>query len=213
MGTWLALLATAALLSRTSLAPADTTAGPIGDIGTLREADIVLQASQSFQSRAIQIATRSRFSHMGLVHWDKGRALVYEAVGPVKQTPLAEWVARGEGGHFVALRLWDADQRFTPDARRRLAQVEARFRGRPYDFAFEWSDERIYCSELVWKVYKEALGVELGPLQRLGDFDLTDPIVSAKVHERYGANLPVDEPVISPAAIADSPLLERVVER
>jgi hypothetical protein len=134
----LLLLAASSLLFQTSLArsataeePDASSGGPIGDVGILREADIILQASRSLQSRAIQLATRSRFSHMGLVHWEKGRAFVYEAVGPVKQTPLAEWVARGEGGHFVALRLWDADQRFTPDARRRIAQVESRFRGRP----------------------------------------------------------------------------------
>src|SRR5437867_163185 len=27
----------------------------------------------------------------------------------------------------------------------------------PYDLTFEWSDDKIYCSELVWKVYERAL--------------------------------------------------------
>ena len=47
-----------------------------------------------------------------------------------------------------------------------MRQVGESFRGRPYDLTFEWSDERIYCSELVWKIYERALGIEIGPPQR-----------------------------------------------
>lgn len=150
---------------------------------------------------------------MGLLHFEKGRPFVVEAVGPVKRTPLAAWIARGEGSHFAVMRLKDASDGMPADALRKVAAAEARFAGRPYDFSFQWSDDRIYCSELVWKVYKEALGLELAPLQHLGDFDLTSPIVLAMLRERYGSRVPVDEPAISPGAIAASPLLETVVER
>lgn len=177
------------------------------------EGDIILQTSRSAQSRAIQLATHSRFSHVGLLHADRGRFSVYEAVGPVRLTPVDEWVARGEGGHFVVLRLKDADQRLTPETLHRMQDVGRRFGGKPYDFAFGWSDDRIYCSELVWKIYKEGAGVELGALQRLGDFDLTSPLVERALHERYGDRIPLDEPVISPGAIAESPLLAEVVAK
>ena len=179
----------------------------------LREGDILLQTSRSAQSRAIQLATHSRFSHVGVLRGDHGRFAVYEAVGPVRLTPVASWIARGEGGHFEVLRLKDADQRLTPETLRRMKEVGSRFGGKPYDFAFGWSDDRIYCSELVWKIYKQGAGVELGPLQRLGDFDLTSPLVQRALHERYGDRIPLEEPVISPGAIADSPLLEKVIER
>jgi hypothetical protein len=179
----------------------------------LHEADIVFQTSHSAQSRAIEEATHSRFSHVGLVHFENGRALVVEAVGPVTRTPLAAWIARGEGGHYTVMRLKDDDEGLPPDALPKVAAAEARFAGLPYDFTFEWTDARIYCSELVWKVYKEALGVEVGSLQRLRDFDLTSPVVRAQLRERYGSRVPLDELVISPGAIAASPLLETVLER
>ena len=83
-------------------------------------------------------------------------------------------------------------------------------RRRPYDLTFEWSDSRVYCSELVWKMYERALGIRVGELQRLRDFDLSDPVVRAKMKERYGDAVPLDEQVISPAAMFDSPLLEVV---
>jgi len=51
------------------------------------------------------------------------------------------------------------------------------FEGKPYDLYFEWSDERIYCSELVWKLYKFLTGLRIGELNRLKEFDLTRPEV------------------------------------
>ncbi len=70
----------------------------------------------------------------------------------------------------------------------------------------------MYCSELVWKLYDRALGVRIGTLQKLGEFNLDAPAVKAKMRERYGTRVPVGEPVISPGAMFDSPLLETVAE-
>jgi len=181
-------------------------------MGTLREGDIVLQTSRSSQSAAIQIATKSRFSHMGLVQVEGASTYVYEAVGPVRRTAFDSWVTRGDGGHYTVMRLGDASV-LTPAAVVALRGAERRFEGRPYDLAFAWSDDQVYCSELVWKVYRDALGIELAPLQHMRDFDLGDPVVAAKVRERFGGRVPMDELVIAPASIAASPLLVTVYER
>lgn len=42
---------------------------------------------------------------------------------------------------------------------------------------------------------------------KLGEFDLDDAAVRAKMHQRYGPDVPLDEPVISPAAPFDSAAL------
>jgi uncharacterized protein YycO len=73
-----------------------------------------------------------------------------------------------------------------------------------FDIYLEWSDDNIYCSELVWKMYKEAMGIEIGTLQELKEFDLTSDVVKNKMRERYGTNIPYNEKVISPAAIFKS---------
>ena len=72
-------------------------------------------------------------------------------------------------------------------------------RGRRYDLFFEWSDSRIYCSELVWKAYDRALGIQIGKMQKIRELNLADAAVRAKLRERYGERVPLDEPVISPA--------------
>jgi len=76
--------------------------------------------------------------------------------------------------------------------------------GQPQVFEAVGSDSRINCSELVWKAYERALSIEIGNLQRLREFDLSDPEVQRPMRERYGADLPLDEVVISPAAMFDA---------
>lgn len=164
----------------------------------LRDGDIIFHTSSSAQSIAIQKATHSKYSHMGIVFIRNGNPYVYEAIKTVQYTSLKKWVARGDGGHYVIKRLRDADRVLTPEAVAKLRQVAAKFQGKPYDPTFEWSDSRIYCSELVWKIYDRGLGLPVGRLQKLSDFDLSDPIVKSKMKERYGKAIPMDETVISP---------------
>ena len=164
----------------------------------LRDGDIIFHTSGSAQSIAIQKATHSKYSHMGIVFIRDGNPYVYEAIKAVQYTPLKEWVARGDGGHYVIKRLRDADRVLTPEAVAKLRQVAAKLQGKPYDLTFEWSDSRIYCSELVWKIYDRGLGLPVGRLQKLRDFDLSDAIVKNKMKERYGKAIPLDETVISP---------------
>jgi len=179
----------------------------------LRDGDIIFHTSRSAQSSAIQKATHSKYSHMGIVLFRDGDPYVYEAVKTVQYTPLKKWVARGDGGHYVVKRLRDADHILTPEAVSKLRQAAATFRGKPYDSTFDWSDSRIYCSELVWKIYDRGLWLRVGRLQKLRDFNLSDPIVKAKMKERYGKAVPMEETVISPSEMFSSTKLIVVAEQ
>lgn len=173
----------------------------------LRDGDIIFHTSRSAQSAAIQRATHSQYSHVGIILHRGGEPFVFEAIATVRYTRLSEWITRGDGGRYVVKRL---ARQLTPEQAAQLRVVARQFEGKPYDLYFEWSDERIYCSELVWKMYQQALGVQLGALQKLREFDLSDPVVKAKMRERYGSRVPLDEPVISPGAQFASPLLSPV---
>ena len=177
----------------------------------LRDGDIIFQTSQSSQSVAIQRATASPYSHMGIIFFRNHRPYVLEASATVRYTPLDDWIARGKGGHYVVKRLKDASA-LNAEGTSKLRSTAAQLLGRPYDLTFEWSDRRIYCSELVWKVYDRALHIDIGELQHLRDFNLDDPIVKAKMRQRYGNHVPLEETVISPGAMFQSPLLTTVAE-
>ncbi len=176
----------------------------------LNEGDLIFQTSRSSQSAAIQHATGSIWSHMGMIVLHNGQPYVLEASTTVRYTPLAQWVAHGVGRHFVVKRLTDANKVLTSEALAQLDRVGASFLGRHYDLTFEWSDDRMYCSELVWKIYDRALEIEIGKLQKIRDFNLTDPTVAKLMEQRYGSAVPMDEPVISPVSMFDSPLLAQV---
>jgi hypothetical protein len=177
-----------------------------------RNGDIVFQTSRSSQSLAIQLATKSPYSHMGIVYVRDGEPLVFEAVQPVKLTPFRAWIERGERKHFVAKRLRDADSRLTPEALQRMRAAGEQLSGKDYDLYFEWSDERIYCSELVWKVFERGAGIRLGEQQAIAAFDLSHPAVQATVEERYGDQVPLNEVVVSPVAIFNATELFTVYE-
>jgi hypothetical protein len=169
-----------------------------------RNGDIVFQEPRSNQSRAIQLVTGSRYSHTGIVYLRDGRPLVFEAAGQVTSTPLDEWVARGRDSHFVVKRLDDAATRLNPEALQNMLAVGRSFDGKLYDLHFEWSDDRISCSELVWKIYHRALGIELSEPETIADFELDHPDVRGIVRSRWPAGPPPDQPVVSPTAIFGS---------
>lgn len=173
----------------------------------IHNGDLIFQTSLSGQSKAIQLATKSKYSHCGLIYKNGKNYFVFEAIQPVTLTPLNKWIARGMDGAFVIKRLKNADEVLTPAVLAKMKEVGEQFTGKNYDLTFEWSDDKIYCSELIWKVYQRATGIEIGRLEKLKDFDLTDNIVKQKMKERYGEKLPMQETVISPGSIFNSELL------
>lgn len=182
------------------------------DNDEIKNGDLIFQTSLSGQSKGIQLATNSKYSHCGIVYGDNGQFYVFEAIQPVKTTPLDKWIARGKDGHYVIKRLKNANEILTTKTVQKMKQEGEKFKGKNYDLTFEWSDDKIYCSELIWKIYQRATGIEIGKLQKLSDFDLTIEAVKQKMKERYGDKIPTEEIVISPAAIFDSELLTTVKE-
>lgn len=213
---FLCMLSTQRLLLAASIAATrllfqccDATANPATG---LKEGDIIFQTSKSSQSMAIQLATHSLLSHAGILFNRHGKWYVLEAVGPVKYTPLNYWIAKGVGSHYTIKRLKDPNA-LTQQSLEKLRIEGARLIGKPYDPYFGWSDDKLYCSELIWKVYKKATGIEIGIPRTLGEFDLSSPKVKAKLEERFGKTLPLNERVITPSTIFVSPILTTVRAR
>lgn len=178
----------------------------------LHEGDIVFQQTGGEQGRAVQLATGSPWTHVGILFIENGQWIVYEAVGPVLSTPLNEWTAHGEDGHWVAKRWVGSEKIDAAQLRVQLHKAGQRFQGLPYDLQFGWSDERIYCSELVWKMYAEGPGVELCKPKPMRDHALGSPMVQEVMRKRYGSTPPLDELMIAPGALFDCPELRTVME-
>ncbi|MGV3459642.1 MAG: YiiX family permuted papain-like enzyme [Flavobacterium sp.] len=181
----------------------------IADAIALKNGDLIFQTSKSAQSKAIQLATKSKYSHCGIIYKDGDNYFVFEAIQPVTTTPLQDWIDRGEGSHYVVKRLKDSTA-LTQEKLTRMKKAGKEMTGKDYDLYFEWSDDRIYCSELIWKIYKDGAGIEVVSLQQLRDFDLSHPEVQKIMKKRYGNTIPLNEKVVSPAAIFESDKLYTV---
>jgi hypothetical protein len=172
----------------------------------IREGDILFQYSGGSFSKAIQRATHSAYSHVGVVLKKNGELQVFEAVQPVKYTPLKEWIARGEKQHYVVKRLRNHSL-LTAEALAEMRRQADGMAGKSYDIFFHWSDERLYCSEVVWKLYQSAAGIELGEVKKMREYDLRDSLVQLHIQAIHGNAVPYDEPMISPGSIYEDPKL------
>lgn len=175
------------------------------DIKHYKDGDIIFQTTSGPTGKAIQLATQSQYNHCGVLFFENDEWMVYEAVQPVKKTSLTEFNARGKG---TVKRL--SNQALTAEDITKLKSLFKTYENKNYDEAYNWSDDRIYCSELVYKLYKNALKIELCKLRQLSDFDLKNPLVKAKLNEKYGNHIPLKEPMVAPGDIANSALLEPV---
>jgi hypothetical protein len=175
----------------------------------LKSGDIIFIVNPAGQGKAIQLATKSKYTHVGIVFVENGKTYVYHAVEPVTKSELADFVAMSADGTYSVKRLKDQSV-LTTTILAQMRNEATQKLGIHYDLGFNWSDEELYCSEYVWKLYEHALKMEIGKPRPLKEFDLTHPKVKYIMEQRYGKNIPYNENMISPGDMYDSVLLEDI---
>lgn len=174
---------------------------------TLKNGDLVFIVNPGGQGKAIQLATKSKFTHVGIVFIENGKPFVYHAVEPVSKDTFDDFVSMSSDHKYVIKRLKDQSLLNPLITDKMLKEANSNI-GKHYDIAFSWNDEELYCSEFVWKLYKNALGIELGKLRPLKEFDLSHEAVKKIMLERYGNKIPLEEKMISPGDMYLSELLQ-----
>ena len=133
------------------------TKAPIEDV---REGDVIFQTSLSQQSPLIKMGTRSTITHCGVVVMKDGKPYVLETQKTLVLTPLKKFIARGKDGKY-----WHK--------RPKLDNIKIKYSGylgKPYDLAFKFDNGKFYCSELIYDVYLNQLGVELCKPKTIDDY-------------------------------------------
>jgi Permuted papain-like amidase enzyme, YaeF/YiiX, C92 family len=183
------------------------------DLPSLQRGDVVFQNSLSDQSLAISIATGSEFTHVGIVDINpNGDIVVLEAVTTTRETPLEDWLTYGADADVAVYRFQD----LTEDQALAVTTSARSHFGKPYDPYFHGSEDALYCSELVFIAFRDAIGVELGQTQRLRDLNLDNAAALALVGDRWSRHpscmngqaqdaagclaLILDNPLITPVA-------------
>ena len=133
------------------------TKGPIEDV---REGDVIFQTSLSQQSPLIKMGTRSTITHCGVVVMKDGKPYVLETQKTLVLTPLKKFIARGKDGKY-----WHK--------RPKLDNIKIKYSGylgKPYDLAFKFDNGKFYCSELIYDIYLNQLGIELCKPKTIDDY-------------------------------------------
>jgi hypothetical protein len=131
----------------------------------------------------------------------KGELYVIEAIGPVRYIELKTWINQGDKERFMQMRVKDVS---VMQIERTVAAAEAML-GRPYDIQYELDDEKIYCSELVYKAYRRGAGIEVGTQEELGKLNWRGS--EAFIRAITGGSLPLERVMVTPLSVAVSPRL------
>ncbi len=199
-----------------------TLAFPFGSFAAtpaLRSGDLIFQTSWSSQADAIIMATGSPYSHVGVVEMKGSEAYVVEAIKKVSRTPLASWISRGRGGQYSVFRYRGLNSK----QENRIVNAAKSYIGRKYDPFFTFTNEQIYCSELVWLAFRN-VGLEVGRKQRIRELRIDNASVERLVQDRWRAhplcrglsnfrqcwNVLLDDQLVTPVSQADDTRLERV---
>ena len=170
-------------------------------IEEVKEGDVIFQTSQSQQSPLIQIATRSKISHCGIIVMRNGKPYVLETLKTLVVTPLDKFIARGEGGKYWLKR----------SNKENIKIKYGNYLGKPYDLAFKFDNGKFYCSELIYDIYKNQLGIELCEPKKVSDYLIlgTDKLPQIeKAMKKRG--ITKEQYAVAPIDIFESDYLEEV---
>lgn len=161
--------------------------------------DVIFHVSKSYQSTAIKLGTLSRYSHCGVVVVENGKPYVIEAERGVEKTPMKTWLRRGQMWHHYRVMRLKKPQELTLRYKKLL--------GIPYDTKFRFDNGKLYCSELIWEMYKEngILLCEPNPLREYHFLNL--PVVKKQVKSK---GMTLDQEVVPPSDLVKSRKLRTV---
>ncbi len=138
----------------------ETFTAQTGAVKNVKEGDVIFQTSQSEQSPLIQIGTRSMITHCGIVVMKGGKPYVLETQRTIVLTPFDKFIARGKDGRYWLKRSKKDNIKIKYNS----------YLGKPYDLAFKFDNGKFYCSELIYDIYKNQLGIELCKPKKVGDY-------------------------------------------
>jgi len=165
-----------------------------------KNGDIIFQTSTSRQSQLLETTTNSKYTHVGIIVKDSNKFYVAEASSKVKITPLDKFIAKGKDHKYMVLRSDEVNEtKFS-----KMKSFVKKFLGKNYDLKFQWDDDEMYCSELVWKAYDHA-GIKLSETKTFEDFNVSSPIARKEILKRFKNSIfSLDETVVAPVDIANN---------
>ncbi|MEZ7956570.1 MAG: YiiX/YebB-like N1pC/P60 family cysteine hydrolase [Rubritalea sp.] len=174
-----------------------------------QDGDIIFTKTSGRQAIAVLAATDSPWTHTAVIFMTEGKPMVLEAVQPVQIISLDAYLSRSEPKANHRFKRLKDSSALNSGVLERATLWAKKHVGKNYDGRFQWSDNSLYCSELVWKVYHKCADIELCKVKKVKDYNLDHPKVKQLIKERFGSvtRLNLEEKIVAPSDIFDSELL------
>lgn len=181
---------------------------------TVFEGDILLEKCKAPQAQLVQMLMGGKYNHVGIIFQrpKDGILVVIDCLDSVRITPLTDYVDRADSGHVCLMRLKEANKTLTEEKVRGLRQAAKAYRQKPFDPVLNWDDSGLYSSELVWKIYNNAMHLTLCPTRKIGDFKISEEN-KKQLNKQYGKNVSDLDEGVSPDDIYRSQKLEIIYEK
>ncbi len=136
----------------------------------MRPGDIILQPLNCWLCSLIELEEGSIYSHMGVVLSVTPEVMIGEANGTVKKIKLSEFLSKTEASQrslLIRFRNEKISEAITSTPQKFLETFEKEFEGAQYDNDFLWHNfdendkEKLYCSEMVAKLFQYYLGIDM----------------------------------------------------
>ncbi len=165
-------------------------------------------------------ASKSLYSHVGIIEVADKKTYVIEAISKVSRTPLEDWIQRGRFDRYAVYR-YDG---LTEKNQVALVENAKKHLGQGYDIFFTSQNKEIYCSELVSLAFQKT-GISVGKFEKVKDLDVDNFIVRSLVEKRWRKHplchsgiekfedcwaKILDDELVSPASLAADPRLKQI---
>jgi hypothetical protein len=163
----------------------------------------ISQASTDGSTFLFEVATGSRYGHIGIVMKQKGKVFVFESTPPngVTKSPLKEFLKKSKIKKKYAATVLETNITYSQvfDLASELENlVKQKI---PYNYKQSINPNSLNCSEFVHKAYKN-IGIELSSIETLDDLNFK--AFDGLVYDAFGFRFDKSARFISPASIVRS---------
>ncbi len=145
----------------------------------LKSGDLIFQTSRAEHALGVMAGTMSVYNHVGIVALRNNKPYVLDSSGVVGYTALEKWLGRGFGERYAVYRA-----KLTDEQRQVLLDTASHYEGRKYDIYFIFDNNKLYCSELPYLVFKE-IGMPIGKVQHVRDLLVNNPFTQSLIEDRW----------------------------
>jgi len=139
------------------------------EFGYLRTGDLLFNKLSGDLQVGMENGLNRSFDNIGIVFIDGDNYGVMETAERVGYISMSSWIEKGLDQKYVVKRLFNDDSVLTDERIQKLRKEAHSHIWKEVEKSRNWSDDKLYNAELVWKVFKNSLDVELAELNTVND--------------------------------------------